>query len=134
MNPVLFLVDQAPYYNEEVTKEGENTENPDADLKRVVLHEVVAAGEFIDWGIAVNAVDRFLGVTAQNEAVEFSVWEIREMFTSWRDLISLIMNECSENYSQKFKISQLTKCLWRYFWQFVPIQESVTKKHQGILL
>ena len=64
MNPVLFFVDQAPYYNDEVAKEGENTENPDADLKRAVLHKVVATGEFIDWGFAVNAVDRFLGVTA----------------------------------------------------------------------
>lgn len=116
MNPVLFFVDQAPYYNEEVTKEGENTENPDADLKRVVLHEVVAAGEFIDWGIAFNAVDRFLGVTAQDEAVESPVWEIREIFTMRRILLNQkTILKCHQSHSQRFKISQLTECIRRYF-------------------
>ena len=57
MNPVFFFVYQAPYYDEKVTKEGDDSKNPNADLKRVVLHEIVAAREFINGGIAFHSID-----------------------------------------------------------------------------
>ena len=43
MNPVLFFINDPPYYDKKVTEEGNDSKNPNADLDSFVLHEVVTA-------------------------------------------------------------------------------------------
>ena len=79
MNPVLFLINDPPYYDKEVTEEGKDSENPNTNLDSFVFHEVVTAWEFIDWRLTVNSYDWFLGIAAENEAIQFPVWKLQEI-------------------------------------------------------
>lgn len=69
MDSVLLVINDSPYYDNQVTKEGEDSQNPDTGLKSFVFHEVIAAREFIDWGIARNSFDGLLGVATKYEAI-----------------------------------------------------------------
>ena len=69
MNPVLFFINYSPCYDKKVAEEGEDSKNPNADLKRFVLHEVVTAGELISRRITSNPFHRFLSVTTKDEMI-----------------------------------------------------------------
>ena len=69
MNPVLFFINYSPYYDKKVAEEGGDSKNPNADLKRFVLHEVVTAGELISRRITSNSFHRFLSVTTKDEMI-----------------------------------------------------------------
>ena len=69
MNPVLFFINYSPYYDKKVAEEGEDSKNPNADLKRFVLHEVVTAGELISRRITSNSFHGFLSVTTKDETI-----------------------------------------------------------------
>ena len=69
MNPVLFFINYSPCYDKKVAEEGEDSKNPNADLKRFVLHEVVTAGELISRRITSNSFHRFLSVTTKDEMI-----------------------------------------------------------------
>ena len=69
MNPVLFFINYSPYYDQKVAEEGEDSKNPNADLKRFVLHEVVTAGELISRRITSNSFHGFLSVATKDETI-----------------------------------------------------------------
>ena len=69
MNPVLFFINYSPCYDKKVAEEGEDSKNPNADLKRFVLHQVVTAGELISRRITSNPFHRFLSVTTKDEMI-----------------------------------------------------------------
>ena len=73
MCSVFLFINGTPYYHEKVTDKGHNTENPDTNLKRVVLHEVIAAGNFIHWGVAFHSTDGFFSIAAKDKTVQFPV-------------------------------------------------------------
>ena len=69
MNPVLFFINYSPCYDKKVAEEGEDSKNPNADLKRFVLHEVVTAGELISRRITSNSFHGFLSVATKDETI-----------------------------------------------------------------
>ena len=69
MNPVLFFINYSPCYDKKVAEEGEDPKNPNANLKRFVLHQVVTAGELIGRRITSNSFHGFLSVTTKDETI-----------------------------------------------------------------
>ena len=90
MHLVLLLINDAPYYDKKVTKEGEDSKNPNTNLQSFVFHEVVTAWEFIDWGLALHSLDWFLSVAAENEAIEFPVLILLETSMYYTSLSSTL--------------------------------------------